>query len=70
MNAAVKAPSPSKRRKRLGTEKASANALATQPLPMNAAYAISRTIPSTRLTIPARATAPDAFNICDIGRGV
>ena len=37
MNAAVSAPSPSRRRNRLGTWKASVKALATQVLPMNAA---------------------------------
>ena len=37
MNAAVSAPSPRSRRKRLGTWKARMNALATGPLPMKAA---------------------------------
>jgi len=37
MNAAVSAPSPSRRRNRFGTWKAITNALATQVLPMNAA---------------------------------
>jgi hypothetical protein len=37
---------------------------------MNAAYTISRTIPSTRLVSVAAAIAPEDFNICDIGRAV
>ena len=37
MNAAVSAPSPSRRRKRLGIVKASVNAPATGPSPMNRA---------------------------------
>ena len=65
MNAAVSAPSPSKRRKRLGTEKANWNALATQSTPMNDAYAISRATPNKRLVIVAPAMAPEDFNICD-----
>ena len=37
MNAAAKAPSPSRRRNRFGTMNASTNAPATQPSPMNRA---------------------------------
>jgi len=42
-------------------------ALATQVLPMNEAYTISRTMPSKRLVKVAAAIAPEDFNICDIG---
>lgn len=66
MNAAVSAPSPRRRRKRLGTWKAHIKALATSVLPMKAAYAISRTMPSTRLVKVAAANAPEDFNICDM----
>jgi hypothetical protein len=37
---------------------------------MNAAYTISRTIPSTRLIIVATAIEPEDFSICDIRAGV
>src|SRR4051794_20573191 len=68
MNAAVNAPSPSSRRNRLGTWNERANALATQLLPMKAAYTISRNMPSTRLVMVATAIAPEDLSICDILR--
>ena len=71
MNAAVRAPSPSRRRNKLGIMNAKLKALATAPSPMKLAKTISRTMPRTRLKSVATPMAPDDFNICDIeGRKV
>ena len=68
MKAAVNAPSPSRRRNKLGTMKANWNAPEIAVVPMRAAKHCSRTRPSTRLASVAAPIPPDDFNILDISR--
>src|SRR5690606_10931263 len=63
--AAVSAPSPSRRRKRLGSVKADTKAELNALVPKTAAMKISRTSPSTRDTTVAPATTLMFFRFFD-----
>jgi hypothetical protein len=65
--AAVKAPSPSNRRNRLGNVNAETNAEFRALVPKAAAMKISRTKPSTREAIVAVATTLMFFRFFDTG---
>jgi hypothetical protein len=58
--AALNAPSPNRRRNRLGRRKATKNASATTPVPSTAAIIMSRAKPSTRLTMVSPPTVANA----------
>ena len=65
MKAALNAPSPNRRRNRLGSRRATKNASATGPSPSRAAISMSRAKPSTRLAIvqPPTVTMPRSIRL-------